>query len=898
MDKRAFSTILLTLFSLLCLSQKITVGPTPLTLIIHSIDPACNASSGAIFANAIGGTPPYTYTFKGINVGSQSDFQELQPGAYTVTVTDATGATATQNVTLTQKINPPQVTVTSYTNPTGCGQDDGTITLGATGGTPPYLYSSDLVNWQTSNFFSNLPSNSALDLYPLYVQDANGCRSFAPNSPILVSNCPINIWGWDYLSLIYGCGGATSHIYITGVSGGTAPYTYSLDGTSYQASPKFDNLGEGFYRVRVKDATGLTTIQGFLISDECQVTATYTTTDASCNHNDATLTISAKNGNPPYAYSIDGLNFQSSNVFTSMHSGNYRILVRELYGNTFTLLATIFDDCPMVTAITTNETCGSGNGTITADGSNGTAPYQYSIDGTNFQTNPLFKNLSAGNYTVYIQDSRGFTQSTSITLSNNCLQASAIATSSTCGRPNGSIAAQALNGTPPYQYSIDGTNFQTSPLFDQYLAGNYIITVIDATGTKVTTMVTINDIPGPGISVITTAASCLNNDGTIAASNIGGNAPFEYSIDGASYQSTGRFSGLQTGPKTVYIKDANGCTANQTATVPLNNNLFVDAGPDKTICEGKSAGLAGQTNGLSNSWSPALGLSDPSVLNPVASPATTTQYTLTVSDGVCDASASMNIFVNPAPIANAGNNISTCYGKSVQLTGSGGACTWSPAQGLDDPASYTPVVTMPKETITYRLVVRDGNGCSSLAPAEVTVTVTPPAKVFIGNDTSVLIGQPLQLNAEDVNNSGFNSYSWTPEAGLSNPFVRDPVAHPGENIIYRVAASTPDGCVGIDSIAVKVYLVSDIFVPGAFTPNGDGHNDVLKPIAIGIRDFKLLAVYNRWGQIVFQTNDPERGWDGTINGQSQGSGTFVWMAWGVDYSGRVVHRRGTVVLVR
>lgn len=162
----------------------------------------------------------------------------------------------------------------------------------------------------------------------------------------------------------------------------------------------------------------------------------------------------------------------------------------------------------------------------------------------------------------------------------------------------------------------------------------------------------------------------------------------------------------------------------------------------------------------------------------------------------------------------------------------------------------------------------------------------------------MLINQPLQLNAVDMNNSGFDQYTWSPPAGLSNPDIPDPVATVRQSIVYTVEATTPAGCKAIDSISIKVYLVSDIFVPTGFTPNGDGHNDILRAIPIGIRDFKYFAVFNRWGQRVFYTSNPGEGWDGKAGGVPQGSSTFVWMTEGVDYTGKTISRKGTVVLIR
>jgi gliding motility-associated-like protein len=217
---------------------------------------------------------------------------------------------------------------------------------------------------------------------------------------------------------------------------------------------------------------------------------------------------------------------------------------------------------------------------------------------------------------------------------------------------------------------------------------------------------------------------------------------------------------------------------------------------------------------------------------------------------------------------------------------------------LSDPSVYNPTAGKPAGTISYHLTVTDALGCKSVQDEQVTVSVTPPAKVFAGNDTSIYINQPLPLNAIDVNNSGFTKYSWSPPSGLSDPFIQNPVAITNKNITYTVVASTPNGCEGTDAITITAFAVADIFVPNAFTPNGDGRNDVFKAIPIGIREFKYFAVYNRWGQRVFFTTNPSTGWSGTINGAPLQTGGYVWTAAGITFKGDLIERKGTVVLVR
>ncbi len=145
--------------------------------------------------------------------------------------------------------------------------------------------------------------------------------------------------------------------------------------------------------------------------------------------------------------------------------------------------------------------------------------------------------------------------------------------------------------------------------------------------------------------------------------------------------------------KRIYIKDGNGCVDSQFVTVPLNDTLMVDAGNDITICEGASTNLKGTSNGVSFLWSPSLDLSNTATLNPNASPQVTTKYYLTAKTVICAHTDSVNVFVNPAPVADAGNNSTVCTGKSVQLNGSGGSLyQWSPTTYLNDPHISNPLV--------------------------------------------------------------------------------------------------------------------------------------------------------------------------------------------------------------
>ena len=497
---------------------------------------------------------------------------------------------------------------------------------------------------------------------------------------------------------------------------------------------------------------------------------------------------------------------------------------------------------------------------------------------------------------------RGYGQPVTLTFTINTNN------TASCGNANGSITVtNVVGGTAPYQYSLNGgVTWQSSPTFPNVPGGNYTVTVEDAT-TPTPNKGSVNgmmgDIAGPSLMALAPiSASCLNNDGEVDVTSVtGGTPPYQYSANGGAYQANPLLTGLSLGNQNITVEDGNGCTLTQSTNVGIIGNLVLQMGSGATICQGTSTQLTlATTNAATFTWSPAASLNNDTIAQPIASPGATTTYSVVANLGICISTGTETVTVLPAPIPVATPpEVTICYGQSTQLQGSGGVSyQWSPATWLSDTTISNPVVQQPIKSITYGLTVTGANGCTSIQPALVLVVVTPPAVVFAGDDTTILVGQTLPLDAVDVNNIGFTSYQWSPAVGLDNPGIQDPVATITGDIIYTVTATTPQGCTGTDSIRIKAVTASDIIVPNAFTPNGDGHNDVLRPHAIGIRDFKYFMVFNRWGQRVFYSTNEGGGWDGMLGGQAEPMGTYVWMAMGLDFGGRAVERRGTVILIR
>jgi gliding motility-associated-like protein len=239
-----------------------------------------------------------------------------------------------------------------------------------------------------------------------------------------------------------------------------------------------------------------------------------------------------------------------------------------------------------------------------------------------------------------------------------------------------------------------------------------------------------------------------------------------------------------------------------------------------------------------------------------------------------------------------------CNSGSAQLAAvtDGSLVTWSPAATLNMSNIANPIAR-PKETTTYVLTVFDTKGCPKPSKDTVTVKVLPPIKAFAGRDTAVVVGQPLQLNA-----SGGVAYAWSPAIGLSATGTSNPVANysvASEGVQYKVLVFNEAGCADSIYINVKVFDTKPlIFVPTAFTPNGDGKNDKVRPIAAGMVRIEYFNIYNRWGHLVFSTQIDGHGWDGTIGGQRQDTGVFIWTAKATDYKGKPYFQKGTVALIR
>ncbi|UEG48494.1 gliding motility-associated C-terminal domain-containing protein [Ferruginibacter lapsinanis] len=344
------------------------------------------------------------------------------------------------------------------------------------------------------------------------------------------------------------------------------------------------------------------------------------------------------------------------------------------------------------------------------------------------------------------------------------------------------------------------------------------------------------------------------------------------------------------------VMDASGCKNTDSVFVDVRTFITVDAGNDTTICKGDIISLHPISEALQYKWLPAADIDNAFIKNPSVSPLSTTTYRVIANLGLCQAEDIITIKVVPYPAQQVVKDTGICFSFSAKIYAAGGSnYSWSPATFLSDANIASPDVLFPTATTTYIATVTDTLGCPKPTYDTFTVRVIPKIIADAGpRDTAIVIGETLNLHG-----SGAEIYSWSPATGLSDPGSQNPSANLDNNMEYVLLAQTKEGCKGSDTISIKVYRVDpDLYVPTAFTPNGDGMNDEFKPILLGVKHLDYFNVFNRWGQLIYSSVSTKKGWDGTFGGKPQDPGTYVWQAKGLSFENKILSKKGYVILIR
>jgi gliding motility-associated-like protein len=352
---------------------------------------------------------------------------------------------------------------------------------------------------------------------------------------------------------------------------------------------------------------------------------------------------------------------------------------------------------------------------------------------------------------------------------------------------------------------------------------------------------------------------------------------------------------------TTYYADLNdnGCLNRDSVLVRVTNKVDIKAMPDTTICQGDEIQLWVTSNANLYTWTPANQLNNAFSKTPQAITQSNTVYTVRGTISNCVATDDVLVKTVPYPISNAGPDTLICFGTTAFLhaTTNGSSYKWETNATLSNTTQLNTLATPKLLNNPYVFYAYDNLGCPKPGIDTVVVIMFPKVEAYAGRDTALVIGESLPLNAR-----GGTRYEWFPPTGLSATNIANPIAlfsEPTNLQRYMVTVFNEAGCRDSAFLTLKVYsTLPTVFVPTAFTPNGDGKNDLLRPIAVGISKIERFSIYNRYGQTIFTTTTNGHGWDGRINGQLQQTGSYVWMVKAIDFLGKPILQQGTSVLIR
>ncbi|MFI5134363.1 MAG: gliding motility-associated C-terminal domain-containing protein, partial [Chitinophagales bacterium] len=329
------------------------------------------------------------------------------------------------------------------------------------------------------------------------------------------------------------------------------------------------------------------------------------------------------------------------------------------------------------------------------------------------------------------------------------------------------------------------------------------------------------------------------------------------------------------------------CTVTDTFHIGLIP-AFVNATPDTTICLGESV-LLNADNGDSFLWQPSASLNCDTCASPEATPLSTTSYVVTAFFASCARTDTVLVQVVVPPSFELKNDTS-CNGAAVQLVAPSAFdfYSWSPSSSLSCDSCSNPFAN-PLVTTTYVLTVQEG-------PCVVTDTATvyvDQINLTAGNDTTINLGSSAQLFA-----TGANNFLWSPSFSLDNDTSATPIATPTATTTFTVSAVSQYGCKAEAEVTVTVYdPCSHILFPTAFSPNDDGVNDFFFPMNNSALNNYDLKIFDRWGEMIFETNDPNVKWDGKYRGSSCDIGVYVYEMSALC-SQKKIELNGDVTLVR
>tara|TARA_B100000508_G_scaffold137355_1_gene131649 strand:- start:171407 stop:176269 length:4863 start_codon:yes stop_codon:yes gene_type:complete len=889
-------------------------GTTSPAFIIYELDlnpqisgPA-TACTGETISLSGSGTPAGSNPWSSSNTGvaivdNSGNVTGQSAGTAVITYTDNAGCSANYTVT----VNAGPTASASAVSTTVCEGDNIQLTGNTVGGA---TYSWTGPNGFTSSNEDPTISNAVAGDAGTYslVITSGGCSSAADNVNITVNNNPTANAGVVSNTI---CAGDDIELTGNTVSGATYSWTGPNGFTSSNEDPTISGAttaADGTYSLTITNngCTSATDNVNVTVNPTPTANANATSTSI-CEGDNIELTGNTVSG---ATYSWTGPNgFTSSdedptiNNATSSEAGTYTLVITQGSCSSAGDNVTVSVD-PVPTAI-----AGAVNGAVCEGDDieltgNTVSGATYSWTGPNGFTSssedPTLTGVTVaadGTYSLEITVGSCTSASSGVTITvNEPATLSASGTDISCfGEADGEATVSATgNGPFSYSWSPSGGNAATATGLTE---DTYIVTVTDNNNCESTETVTINEPTEIVLTTSTTQSQCTVDDGSATVSASGGSGTYTYQWDDANSQTTATATNLGAGSYQITVTDDTGCSASETVNVSAVN------GPAVTIinvsdvdCPNGQTGSAeadvtGGTSPYSYEWTPS------NQTTATATGLSAGNYTVQVTDDAgCIGTA--NITINePAPFdVSATVNDANC-GQSngdviVTASGANGNLSYDWSPGNETTNSLLNI-----SGGTYSLTITDDQGCTFDTLFVVNATggfsaVVTPDTVTIDPGDLVNISTTV-----DPNVSG-ETYSWSPSDDLSCSDCPDPVASPDESTTYIVTIQTADGCSETDTVQIFVDdPCGKVFVPNMFSPNNDGKNDELCVYGGCLTSFEI-NIYNRWGEVVYRSNDPEMCWNGTYKNEQLNTGVFAYKLIYVDQNGEEQSESGNIQLIR
>lgn len=466
-----------------------------------------------------------------------------------------------------------------------------------------------------------------------------------------------------------------------------------------------------------------------------------------------------------------------------------------------------------------------------------------------------------------------------------------------------------------YQWNFgDGsTSNEINPIHFYKQAGVYSVTLSAFTRSGCSSTVSLKDtitvLPAPSIDIASINEACSGAEVGFNAIVNEGNASelkWQWNLGNGKTINTQNVSPQfypNAGDLTIALVATalNGCTDTATKKLTIHPLPLTNAGTDEWICLGSETQL--HANGAQTyQWQSTGPISCKTCVQPTVSPEKATTYIVTgYNQFGCSSKDSVLISVQQPFVLNVGRGDTICQGETVHLIANGAdVYSWYPSTGIQNP-NLSNTTAVPQTNTTYRVIGKDNHNCFT-DTAEVFIKVWPIPTVNAGTDQTLVVGKSLQLKANS--STDVTSWQWYGAGTMSCTNCSTTLVNPKQTTNYKVVVKNDGGCSASDEVTVNVICNNgNVFMPNAFSPNGDGMNDKFYPSGSGINHIKSLRVFNRWGEIVFEkisfsANDASSGWDGKYKGELLAPDVFVWSCEVICENNEILTFKGDVTLLR